>query len=96
MGRVDPEDDGVRRFVARHYRYDPQRHERALAHGVAPGHWMDELEMPSNVAVLHGETSAGAGPRWAGRFLRPIPRWSAGSAGRLVVERRRRSCDHRR
>ncbi len=79
MGRVDPEDDGVRRFVARHYRYDPQRHERALAHGVAPGHWMDELEMPANVAVLHGETSAGGGPAMG----RSLPQAHSALVGRI-------------
>ncbi|MFC8501745.1 hypothetical protein ACFUC1_05265 [Pedococcus sp. NPDC057267] len=28
MARVDVEDDSIRRFVVRHYRYDPVRHER--------------------------------------------------------------------
>jgi hypothetical protein len=28
MGQVDPEDDGIKRFIVRHYRYDPQRRER--------------------------------------------------------------------
>jgi hypothetical protein len=28
VARVDPEDDDVRRFIVRHYRYDPQRRER--------------------------------------------------------------------
>ena len=28
MGRVDIEDDSIRRFVVRHYRYDHDRHER--------------------------------------------------------------------
>lgn len=28
MGMVDPADDGIRRFVVRHYRYDPERRER--------------------------------------------------------------------
>lgn len=28
MGRVDIEDDSIRRFVVWHYRYDPERHER--------------------------------------------------------------------
>lgn len=28
MARVDAEDDSIRRFVVRHYRYDPVRHER--------------------------------------------------------------------
>jgi hypothetical protein len=25
---VDPDDDSIRRYVVRHYRYDPERHER--------------------------------------------------------------------
>ena len=135
MARVDPENDGVRRFIVRHYRYDPDRDERrhvvvaafdnkreflacleevraeierrknrgehvdsrehasgtvhepgdcrraangrlvlrALRRGVAPGPWMDELEMPSNVAVMRG--SARSGPRWANHFRRLIARW---------------------
>ena len=28
MARVDVGDDGIRRFVVRHYRYDPKRNER--------------------------------------------------------------------
>jgi len=28
VGKVDVSDDGIRRFVVRHYRYDPERHER--------------------------------------------------------------------
>ena len=28
MTHVDPQDDSIRRFVVRHYRYDPERHER--------------------------------------------------------------------
>jgi hypothetical protein len=28
VARVDPENDSIRRFVVRHYRYDPDRHER--------------------------------------------------------------------
>ena len=28
MARVDPENDGIRRFIVRHYRYDPERHQR--------------------------------------------------------------------
>jgi hypothetical protein len=28
MARVDPEDDSIRRFIVRHYRYDPERHQR--------------------------------------------------------------------
>jgi len=30
MGRVDPDDDGILRFVLQHYRFDPERHERRL------------------------------------------------------------------
>jgi hypothetical protein len=28
VARVDPEDDNIRRFIARHYRYDPARREQ--------------------------------------------------------------------
>lgn len=28
MAQVDPEDDSIRRFIVRHYRYDPKRRER--------------------------------------------------------------------
>jgi len=28
VARVDPENDDIRRFIVRHYRYDPQRRER--------------------------------------------------------------------
>ncbi len=28
VARVDPDDDSIRRFVVRHYRYDPDRRER--------------------------------------------------------------------
>lgn len=28
MGRVDPDDDTILRFVLRHYRFDSERHER--------------------------------------------------------------------
>jgi hypothetical protein len=28
VARVDPQDDGIERFIVRHYRYDPERRER--------------------------------------------------------------------
>lgn len=28
VGRVDPDDDSLRRYIVRHYRYDPVRRER--------------------------------------------------------------------
>ena len=28
VARVDPDDDGIERFIVRHYRYDPKRRER--------------------------------------------------------------------
>jgi hypothetical protein len=28
VARVDPRNDGIERFIVRHYRYDPQRRER--------------------------------------------------------------------
>ena len=30
VAKVDVQDDTIRRFVVRHYRYDPQRHERRM------------------------------------------------------------------
>lgn len=138
MGRVDPEDDTLRRYIVCHYRYYPKRHERrhvvvaafdsrreydaclqaasdeierrkaagedvhpsehvsgtvhepgyrqrasngrlvmrALHHGVASGPWIDELEMPSNIAVFRA--SAGPVHQPQGRFARLIRRWLAG------------------
>ncbi len=111
---MDVGDDGIRRFVVRHYRFDPTRRERrhvvvaafdnkrefeaclsevdaeitkrqaagervepnehasgtvrdvgadrsaanghllrrAMEHGVAPGQWLDELELPPNMALM--------------------------------------------
>jgi hypothetical protein len=46
----------------------------ALRHGVAPGPWMDELEMPANMAVFR--PSAGSGQP-SGRLGRLIRRWLA-------------------
>jgi hypothetical protein len=137
VARVDPGDDNRRRYIVRHYRYDPDRHERrhvvvaafdsrrefgaclravseeierrktageqvdprehvsgtvhepgsgrraangrlvmrALRHGVAPGPWMDELEMPSNMAVFGASARPGRHPqRGLGRLVR---RWLA-------------------
>lgn len=135
MAEVDVSDDGIRRFVVRHYRYDPVRRERrhvvvaaydnereyaarldavdaeirsrreaghavdlaeyvsgivrepgddqlaangrllsnAFKHGVTPGPWLNELELPQNVGVL----SAGApvGPGLKSRARRGITRW---------------------
>jgi hypothetical protein len=34
MAPVDPENDNIQRFIVRHYRYDPERHERR--HVVVP------------------------------------------------------------
>lgn len=133
MASVDPDDDGMRRFVVQHYRYDPQRHERrhvvvaafdnaaefktclqgiqteierrrsvgepvdqnehasgtvrepghqrlaangrlvmrAFQHGVTPGPWLDDLELPRNIAVMHSDDGDGAGLlRRFGRRLR--------------------------
>lgn len=131
MARVDPRDDTIRRFLVRHYRYDPQRHERrhvivgafdtkaefkacmrsvhrdiqrrraagepvernehvsgtvrqpgddrraangrllmrALRHGVTPGPWLEDLELPSNIAMLTDER-----PGRVATFLRRLRR----------------------
>jgi hypothetical protein len=127
VARVDPDDDALRRYIVRHYRYDPERHERrhvvvaafdskrefnacfnaasaeierrksagervdpgehvsgvvheagysqraangrlvmrAISRGVAPGPWMDDLEMPSNIAVFRARAEPGQRPRRA-------------------------------
>jgi len=136
VARVDPDDDNLRRYIVRHYQYDPARHERrhvvvaafdsrrefnaclqavseeierrraagervdpvehvsgvvhdpgsrrraangrlvmrALSHGVAPAQWMEDLELPSNTAILR---AAGRFPRRRGPLGRLIRRWAA-------------------
>jgi hypothetical protein len=136
VASVDPDDDGLRRYIVRHYRYDPARHERrhvvvaafdsrrefdaclqavsediaqrraagehvdpgehvsgvvhepgsrrraangrlvmrALRHGIAPGQWMKDLELPSNMAIY---SAHGRFPRRQGRLGRLIRRWAA-------------------
>jgi hypothetical protein len=49
MGRVDPDDDAITRWVAFHYRYDPDRRERRWMFDSAFG---DEREM---IAYIHEE-----------------------------------------
>lgn len=132
MATVDAGDDGIRRFVVRHYRFDPTRRERrhvvvaafdnkrefeaclsevdaeikkrraagervepnehasgtvlevgadrlaanghllrrAMEHGVATGPWLDELELPRNMALLTGGDASRVG--WRGRVRRLI------------------------
>ncbi|HEY5986975.1 MAG TPA: hypothetical protein VIV12_11465 [Streptosporangiaceae bacterium] len=48
---------------------------RALSHGVAPGPWIGELEMPSNMAVFRASAESVLQPR--GRLGRLIRRWLA-------------------
>lgn len=46
---------------------------RAISHGVAPGPWMDDLEMPSNIAVFRSRPEPGQRARATlGRLMR---RW---------------------
>lgn len=135
MGKVDVDDDGIRRFVVRHYRYDPARRERrhvvvaafdnrrefnaclasvdaeirkrraagervettehasgivrepgadrlaanghvlrrAVEHGVDPRPWLDEMELPRNMALLSSDDDSGSG--WLSRVRRLIRRW---------------------
>jgi hypothetical protein len=47
---------------------------RALSHGVAPGPWMDELELPSNMAVFGASARPGHQQARLGRLIR---RWLA-------------------
>ena len=129
------EDDGIRRFVVRHYRYDPARRERrhvvvaafdnrrefnacfasldaeirnrraageqvdamehvsgivrepgadrlaanghalrrAMEHGVDTRPWLDEMELPRNMAVL--SSGDGSGPGRLSRVGQLIRRW---------------------
>ena len=135
MGTVDVGDDGIRRFVVRHYRYDPARRERrhvvvaafdnrrefeaclasvdaeirnrraagervdamehasgvvrepgddqlaanghalrrAMEHGVGPHPWLDEMELPRNMALMSSVDDSG--PGWLSRAGRLIRRW---------------------
>jgi hypothetical protein len=133
MTSVDPRNDTIRRYIVRHYRYDPQRHERrhvivgafdnraefkacmrsvhrdiqrrraagelvernehvsgsvrqpgddrraangrllmrSLRHGVTPGPWLENLELPSNIAMLTEQR-----PGRVARYLRRLrPSW---------------------
>jgi hypothetical protein len=47
---------------------------RALSHGIAPGPWMDELELPSNMAVFGASARPGHQQARLGRLIR---RWLA-------------------
>jgi hypothetical protein len=49
---------------------------RALGHGVAPGPWLEKLEMPSNMAVF-GASAGPATDAWGklGRFIRSRIAW---------------------
>ena len=138
VARIDADDDNVRRYIVRRYRFDSERHERrhvvvaafdsrrefnacldaiseeirrrraagehvdpsehvsgvvhepgsrgraangrlvmrALSHGFAPGPWMDELELPSNMAVFGG--SAWPGHQRQAGLGRLIRSWLAG------------------
>jgi hypothetical protein len=48
---------------------------RALSHGVAPGPWLDQLEMPSNIAVFGAPAGPAKQPH--GKLGRLIRRWLA-------------------
>jgi hypothetical protein len=75
MAQVDPEDDSIRRFIVRHYRYDSQRRERpgylrraanghllshAIARGVSPP-GLERLELPSNMSYVTAVRDESAG-----------------------------------
>ena len=59
MAEVDPEDDSIRRFIVRHYQYDPRRHERRH---VVIAAFDNEREMWARME----EIGAGTGQRPAG------------------------------
>jgi hypothetical protein len=48
---------------------------RAIRHGVDPGPWIDELEMPTNIAVFR--STAGPGDPPQGRLGALFRRWRA-------------------
>lgn len=52
MGHVDVEDDSIRRFVVRHYRYDPERHERRH---VVVGVFDNETEFSALMASIRDD-----------------------------------------
>lgn len=52
MARVDPEDDSIKRFVVRHYRYDPQRRERRH---VIVAAFDNEREFQACIQDVHAE-----------------------------------------
>jgi hypothetical protein len=52
MAQVDPEDDSIRRFLVRHYRYDPQRHERRQ---VVVAAFDNEREMLAGIGEIGAE-----------------------------------------
>jgi hypothetical protein len=52
MARVDPADDTIRRYVVRHYRYDPSRRERRHVDVAA---FDDESEFQEFMFHLMGE-----------------------------------------
>jgi hypothetical protein len=54
VARVDPEDDDVKRFVVRHYRYDPQRRERRH---VVVGAFDNEPEFRACIEAVRAEIS---------------------------------------
>ena len=55
MARVDPEDDTIRRFIALHYRYDPERRERR---NVVTAAFDDEREFKAFLNAQHAELRA--------------------------------------
>jgi hypothetical protein len=52
MAMVDPDDDTLTRFVAQHYRYDPERHERR---NVCLAAFDDQAEFEEFVSVRGAE-----------------------------------------
>jgi hypothetical protein len=135
-------DDSIRRFIVRHYRYDPDRHERrhvvvgvfdnkreymvglekaqaelerrrargeadprehisgtvreagddrraanghlltrAIRHGVAAGKWVEDLELPSNIAVMRHDDATRSPGRWLRSLQTRFVRW-LGRSGR--------------
>jgi hypothetical protein len=65
MSTVDPEDDGVARWVVHHYRYDPTRNERRNVVVAAFDNEQEfDLELTKRLAELRLEQAAGTRSGW--------------------------------
>jgi hypothetical protein len=85
MGIVDIADDTITRFVVRHYRYDPERHERrhvvvaAFDNEAEFRALMDSIEAEIRRRRAHGEP-VGRNEHASGKVYRPGDRERAAAA----------------